>query len=173
MSQESDKIKRDRSSGQERRGSPRYPFTATCEAVETRSGVRVAGRMSDIGRGGCYIDTIGPLPVGSDVTLRVNRDNESFKTTAKVVFSQMGMGMGLAFTNGAPEQLWILEKWLGDLSGEMPSLPSSPEHEEPESATRIPAQDPVFVVNELILLLIRKGVVSEEEGKALLQKLLA
>src|SRR5580658_1083960 len=90
----------------ERRTAPRYPFTASTEAIETRSGARILGRTADLGRGGCYVDTISPFPVGTIVTIRINRLNQSFQAEGKVVFSQTGMGMGVAFTTSEPDQLW-------------------------------------------------------------------
>jgi hypothetical protein len=54
------------------------------------------GRTSDLGRGGCSIDTMGPFPVGTVLGIRINRENQTHTIEAPVVFSQAGMGMGLA-----------------------------------------------------------------------------
>jgi hypothetical protein len=64
------------------------------------------------------MDTICPFPTKADVTLTITRDKQSFKTQAKVVYSQIGMGMGLLFTTAQPEQLRQLGIWLGELGGE-------------------------------------------------------
>jgi hypothetical protein len=37
---------------------------------------------------------------------------------SKVVHSKTGMGMGLFFGHAEPDQLWVLEKWLGELTGD-------------------------------------------------------
>ena len=79
--------------GKERRTSPRYPFTATCDATEPKSGAKIIGRTSDLGRGGCYIDTIGPFPKGTSLVVRINRESQTLKMSAKVAFAQPGMGM--------------------------------------------------------------------------------
>jgi hypothetical protein len=90
------------------------------------------------------------------------------------VFAAAGMGMGLMFTTIDPEQLVVLEKWLAELSGET-SEPPIVEKESPiqkSAADVAPSHEQNYVLNELIIALMRKNVLSDLEGKALLQKLL-
>src|SRR5277367_5807431 len=101
----------------EKRSCPRYPFSPAVEAFDLQADTRIMGRLSDISRNGCYVDTINPFAKDASVTLTVARDNQSFKTQAKVVYSKMGMGMGLLFTTAEPEQLRVLGSWLNELSG--------------------------------------------------------
>jgi PilZ domain len=160
--------------GKERRVSPRYPFTATCDATEPKSHAKIIGRTSDLGRGGCYIDTIGPFPPGTPLVVRINRDGLTLTIEGKVAFSQPGMGMGLSFTKAAPDQHTLLDQWIAELSGEAVETPDAVaavvgQQEAPAKAVE---GQPMFVLNELILLLLQKGVLSDTEGKALLQKLL-
>ncbi len=107
-----------RVSSVERRNHPRYPFSATAEVVEIGSGARIQGRISDLGRGGCYIDSMSPLGVSSEVKIRIVDKSRMFVAQGKVVFASAGMGMGLMFTAIEPEQLLVLERWLAELSGE-------------------------------------------------------
>ncbi|HEY6388837.1 MAG TPA: hypothetical protein VIX91_24440 [Candidatus Acidoferrum sp.] len=37
------------------------------------------------------------------------------------MYSKIGMGMGLAFASIDPQQMGVLKKWLGELSGSAPS----------------------------------------------------
>lgn len=161
---------------QEQRASVRYPFTAEADVIDLQSNARLSARTSDLARGGCFIDTISTFPIGTKVSLRLTHERKTFTTLGRVVYAQQGMGMGLAFTPPEPDQLWILEKWLGKLSGELP-----PELDEEESvglAERSASPEPNangeagFVLNELIIALIRKRVLTDSEGKQLLQKLL-
>ncbi len=161
--------------GKERRTSPRYPFTATCDATEPKSGAKIIGRTSDLGRGGCYIDTIGPFPPGTNLVVRINRENQTLKIAAKVVFAQPGMGMGLAFGDAEPDQRAILDQWIAEQSGEpveRPNLSALDSGSSSPAGARIGEIHPLYVLNELILLLLQKGVLTETEGKSLLQKLL-
>ena len=160
--------------GKERRTSPRYPFTATCDATEPKSGAKIIGRTSDLGRGGCYIDTIGPFPPGTNLVLRINRESQTLKIAAKVVFAQPGMGMGLAFADAEPDQQALLDHWIAELSGEPVATPgpSTDSEASPSAGSKVSENQSLYVVNELILLLLQKGVLTEPEGKSLLQKLL-
>jgi hypothetical protein len=164
----------DRRVNRERRASPRYPFTATCDATEPKSGAKIPGRTSDLGRGGCYVDTIGPFPAGTDLLVRINREKETLKIPGRVIFSQPGMGMGVAFADAEPDQQLILDRWIAELSGEPIPKSGVATSSPPESrvSAKVSENQPLYVMNELILLLLQKGVLTEAEGKSLLQKLL-
>jgi PilZ domain len=155
----------------EKRSCPRYPFSPSVEAIDVKGKSRIVGRLSDIGRNGCYVDTISPFAAEAEVTLTITKEDQSFRTEAKVVYSQIGMGMGLLFTTAEPEQLRLLGVWLRELGGG--------KSETKEAAN--PAIQPVTVqsvdrelqnvVNELVSLLMRKNVVNDSEGQAILRKL--
>jgi len=158
----------------ERRTHARYPCTAAAEITDLGSGARINARTSDIGRGGCYVDTINPFPVGTAVKLRLSKDNQSFVAQAKVVYAMSGLGMGLAFTSADPEQLWTLQRWITELG--RTSAPE-PEARAPEpkawSAPEKQAKNMhYYVLNELIISLMSKGVLTDAEGKSMLEKLL-
>lgn len=163
-----------RRTGRERRTSTRYPFTATCDATEPKSHAKIIGRTSDLGRGGCYIDTIGPFPVGTVLVVRINREHQTLTFEGKVAFAQPGMGMGLAFTKVASDQQAILDEWIAELSGEpVEKQPVAPDENAPQAKPSSSNDSQAFfVMNELIMLLLQKGVLSDAEGKSLLQKLL-
>ncbi len=118
------------------------------------------------------MDTTNPFPVGTVVRLRLTKEKRSFEAQAKVVYSQVSMGMGLMFTAAEPQQLWILEKWLGELSGALPAGPEAPEQEEQAPAKESLKEEEHYVLHELVIALMRKGVLTEVEGKAMLRKLL-
>jgi hypothetical protein len=163
-------------SQEDRRGDPRFPLSTSADVIDPNGDVHVKGRTTDIAKQGCYVDTINPFPPKSTVTLRIMRDNESFETQAKVVYSQLGMGMGLSFTTTEPDQLHMLERWLGELSGELP--PPEPDKPAPplqfeigEGPVQLVDQDARDVLSELILVLSRKGAISGHEGNVILQRL--
>ncbi|HXN52402.1 MAG TPA: PilZ domain-containing protein [Candidatus Acidoferrum sp.] len=159
----------------ERRKHPRYASSATAELVEIGSGARIHGRISDLGRGGCYIDAMSPFGVGSEVKIRIVDENRTFLAQARVVFGAAGMGMGLMFTAIDPEQLLVLERWLAELSGGARPEPLVVKQEalsQKATADKAPNHEQNYVLSELIIALMRKNVLSDLEGKALLQKLL-
>jgi hypothetical protein len=155
----------------ERRRAPRYQFTTTVELVDLKSRMRVQARTSDLSRGGCYVDTSSPLPVDSTVKIRLTKDDRSFAVEARVVYSLPGMGMGLAFTSADPEQVAVLQRWIGELSGELPPELSAPESAE-RSRVAKGSDNASSALGALIFELMRQRVLSNEKGKAMLDQLL-
>jgi hypothetical protein len=77
--------------GDRRRQHMRYPFSASLEAVEIQSKARLSGRISDLNRGGCYVDTITALIVGATLKIRLTHDDKFFESKAIVTSSSAGM----------------------------------------------------------------------------------
>lgn len=154
----------------EGRGFPGYPFSTTAEAIDIQGNTKITGRTADIAQKGCYIDTISPFAPKSTVALRISRDNESFETRATVVYSQAGMGMGLVFTTSEFDQLQVLDMWLAELSGNTECPVDSPPLR--FDVTQNNGQVSERVLVDMILLLIHKAVITDAEGKTMLQKLL-
>lgn len=157
----------------ERRTSSRVPFTAEITAVEQRSQASVVSRTSDLSKGGCYVDTMTPFPVGTEMHIRLTRSNTSFHAKANVIYSQIGMGMGLAFTDIAPAQRVVLQKWLAELRDDLPGPTVSDESvaygqrqgkDEPKSGA-------VLALEELVVLLAEKHLINEDESEAILHRL--
>src|SRR5271154_739393 len=159
---------------EERRTHPRYHFTAAVEALDHNHRTRMNARTSDIGRGGCYVDTYCPFPLKTGVKLRLTNEKSSFVAEATVVYSQIGMGMGLEFTAIEPQQTSVLDKWIGELSGSGPmQFAGLEEHHNSNGHTSaVPHKETGYVLNELIVALMRKGTLTEEEGKTMLLRLL-
>ncbi|MFZ0980999.1 MAG: PilZ domain-containing protein [Candidatus Acidiferrales bacterium] len=101
----------------ERRRNPRYPFMADVEIIDLESATTITARTSDFSRGGCYVDMLNPLPEDTLVRLRVTKSQQTFETQAKVVYSSVGMGMGLMFGALDMTQRVVLERWLTQLCG--------------------------------------------------------
>ncbi|HEV2521902.1 MAG TPA: PilZ domain-containing protein [Candidatus Acidoferrales bacterium] len=155
----------------ERRRHLRFPFTASVEVIESESHAKVTGRTADLGLGGCYVDTINPLAVGTVVKIRLTKDQVTFEADGKVVFSQAGMGMGVAFLSAVPQQFRIFQKWLSQLTGESVSEQGTKEKEETNAGVANAANHENLVLGELVIALMRKQVLTDEEGKTMLQKL--
>lgn len=157
------------SSPAERRRNLRFPFSATVEAVETKSGTKVTGRTTDLGLGGCYVDTLSPFPVGTEAKIRIMRESETFEAQARVVYSLMGMGMGLAFVSAQPKQVKLFQRWVQEISGQG----GAPEHQQEAQVKRVEQTQTLqnVVLSDLILTLIQKKILTEREGKDLLHKL--
>jgi c-di-GMP-binding flagellar brake protein YcgR len=101
----------------ERRRNPRFPFMADVEIVDLESGITMTAHTSDFSSGGCYVDTLNPLPEGSVVKLRLTKWQQTLETQAKAVHSSHGLGMGLMFGMLNAAQRAIVESWLTQLCG--------------------------------------------------------
>ena len=160
--------------GPERRTQTRFPFTAGAEVYELQTKIRITGRCSDLSSGGCYVDTLNPFAVGSEVTIRVKRNSLEFEAAAVITYAHPQMGMGITFTKVTPEHQGVLRSWIAELGGELPQdrPVSTPASELPAAAVAGDDAKMRPVLNELITLLVRRKVIAENEGVELLRMML-
>jgi hypothetical protein len=155
----------------ERRIAERHMFTASAEVVELVSGARFCTRTTDLGPGGCFVDTTVPFPVGSKLRIALQKGKNTFQTNGTVVYSQVGLGMGIAFEDHDAEQRLALAEWLADITGDchilqevtrtaqtLGSGPASHRSAEWTSLVR------------LVRLMIGKGILTEAEGTSVLHE---
>jgi hypothetical protein len=143
----------------EKRSTPRFPLSAGAEAFAIKANLQITGRLSDLGRKGCYMDTISPLALNAVVILTIN-----------------AMGMGLMFTATEPDQLRVLELWLNELSGGVvvepePPAPAVPTFEAPAEIASGADQELRDIVRERMVLLNRKRIVGDAEAMARMRKI--
>lgn len=150
----------------ERRSAVRYQLTVSAEVIELKSGTRFSTRTTDLGPGGCFVDTLMPLPVGSDVNIRLYKDNMSIEASGTVTFSQAGLGMGIAFAEMPPEKQMAFDAWLAELTMVRPAsfethrfAPRSVHGRDKSSA----------LAHRLIRLLVKRNLITEAEATALLE----
>jgi len=149
----------------ERRGSHRHSVTASAEVIELSSGARFSTRTTDLGPGGCFVDTMTPFPVGASVRVSIRRGDTNFQTAGSVVYSQAGLGMGIAFAELNPTQSGALRDWLTELTGGKQLLQDSPKAFQPGAQGKL--GDRAALVR-LVRLMITKGFLTEAEGAAVL-----
>ena len=98
----------------ERRSAPRHAMVLTAEVVELPRGAKLSARTADISRTGCYIDTLNPIPQGSEIRLRITHGAEIFEALGRVVYVSYGLGMGISFVSVEEEQLAKLDRWFSE-----------------------------------------------------------
>jgi PilZ domain len=103
-----------------RRANPRYAFFAEAEAT-LGDGTAVPAQVSELSSRGCYIDTLEPIPIGTEVRLRISNGTSSCEVPGKVIYMHSGYGMGIfgmgvVFGNVPTDQLKPLNDWLRDLA---------------------------------------------------------
>ncbi len=98
--------------GQERRRTPRFPFVATAEVVDTSSGTGVTARVSELSLYGCYIDMTNPLPEGTSIMVKIYSGGRHLDAAGKVVYSAPNLGIGVSFHDVGVHSLIVLKEWL-------------------------------------------------------------
>jgi hypothetical protein len=102
----------------EKRRDPRSLLVLAVEVIELPRGARLGGRTSDICLSGCYIDTLNPVPKGSELRIRITHHNEVFECLGNVVYVSPGLGMGVMFETVAAEEQAKLDRWLNSANEE-------------------------------------------------------
>jgi hypothetical protein len=102
-------------SGRDRRKVPRYGLVAIAELSDPEEGKLVSGKVTQISRSGCYVDTPKTFPVGTSLKVIISHDQRTFVAKANIIHVQEQMGMGIAFLDPAEDQLSVLDSWFTDL----------------------------------------------------------
>ena len=91
---------------------PRYSVLAVAELRESGGTACIVGRMTEVSRKGCYVNTPSTLPLNSPLKLVISCDDETFITNGKVIYVHERIGMGIVFVDTPEDQLSILYSWL-------------------------------------------------------------
>jgi hypothetical protein len=97
------------------RRTPRYPFYASADIIESTTQTKMNARTSELSRFGCYLDMLNPFPIGMSVNIVIRYQEQAFEAQGRVIYSQRNMGMGVAFDAAKLESSEILDKWLEGL----------------------------------------------------------
>jgi hypothetical protein len=148
----------------ERRRVERLSLTLAAELIELPAGARIAGRMSDCCLFGCFVDTINTFPDGTRIRLRLRKGNEMFEAEGVVAYSQLRLGMGIAFTLISQENRQVLESWMArGIDQQIHGI--APMSSEPEFRTATSKSDQF---EKLVHLLVVKGILKDAEVRELL-----
>ncbi|MGB6547106.1 MAG: PilZ domain-containing protein [Candidatus Acidiferrales bacterium] len=95
---------------------PRYTFVGVAEVTDTASQKCTVGKIAELSRKGCFVDTTCPLPLGTPLKLVISTDQDTFATNGKVIYVREATGMGVAFVDPSAEKLKVLDAWLASRS---------------------------------------------------------
>ncbi len=103
-----------------KRVHPRFTFSADAEAT-LKDGTIIPAQLFELSSHGCYIDTIQAIPVGSEMTLRIESGLNHCELPAKVIYAHSGygmgvFGMGVAFGELSAEQRLAIDTWISELA---------------------------------------------------------
>ena len=96
----------------ERRRTPRFPFTATVEVIETGAPAGIAARVTELSLYGCYVEISNPLAKGAHAVLKIYSEGRYFESQGTALYSRPSHGMGVGFLNVNPHYLTVLKRWL-------------------------------------------------------------
>jgi hypothetical protein len=104
-----------------RRANPRFSFFAEAE-VTLDDGTSVLGQISELSSRGCYIDMLQPLPIGTELRLRISDGTSSSELPGKVIYMHSGgglgiFGIGVLFGEMTVREYSALDMWLRELAG--------------------------------------------------------
>lgn len=94
------------------RTTPRFAFIAEAEIV----GARDCARVSELSARGCYVDSINPLPKGTELNIRIRYGCSTCEFPGTVIYTHAGFGMGVVFGELSTEQRATLDVWLDELA---------------------------------------------------------
>lgn len=160
----------------EKRQHARVPVSIGVEIVDTRTHVRITGRATDFGVGGCYVDTMSTFAEGTPVDVFLHWHGRTLQMRALVSYVVNGrsIGMGLSFTGSSAEAGATLLDWVTGSSSRSPQK-SSPRAEPKTGSTSevepIRGQGLENTIGELLALLVHKRVLTETEGAQLRDKI--
>ena len=80
----------------------------------------LSGKVTEIGRNGCYVETLNAIPVGTFLKVVVFHDQHTFVTNGKIIYIHERDGMGVEFIDPPQDQLKILDSWLAELPSASP-----------------------------------------------------
>jgi hypothetical protein len=147
----------------EHRRFSRYPCTGVAEILQSgrHSG---HGTVSKISRSGCYIETAQPLPLGTEVQLRLTIADTGLYVGAKVVCTDPLTGVGMEFMVVPPDQgnklAQIIEKiTVPDLSRAVLQA----ERMQPNTVFRITRETAPDILAKIVERINEKGVLTRQE----------
>ena len=115
---------------EEKRADQRFSFFADAE-VTLYDGTSVPTQLAELSSRGCYIGTLLPIPVGTDIHLHISDGIRTCELQGKVVYlhSSSGLGifgMGVQLENMAAQQRSVIDAWLRDLAAKRTAAPLNP-----------------------------------------------
>jgi hypothetical protein len=86
-------------------------YTYFLDVVLESSSGKLEARISEIGVGGCYFDTIATVPTGEEVVFKFGPPfDENLRFTGTVAYVFPGMGFGVKFTNLTDEHQAVIQE---------------------------------------------------------------
>lgn len=152
----------------DRRSSERVSLSAIAELIDLSTKLHRTARVADISLHGCYVDAINVYPVGARVRISILHSDVQLDAFGVVTYSMPGMGMGVNFTDLPPEMESVIQRWITEIKG---TGAQEFDHSDIDLSMRSLPRAERLLLGRLISLLVRKGVLTRDEGSDLLSEL--
>lgn len=111
---------------QNRRRWARHKMSFPMELRDERVNTPIRVNASDVSGNGCYVETILPIPIGTNLKVDFWIESEKITTSAIVRTCDPGVGMGIEFIGLSPHDRERFHKHLDKLD---PRISGSAEHD--------------------------------------------
>jgi hypothetical protein len=102
-----------------RRRYPRHKISLPLELRDERVGTPMRINATDVSGNGCYVESILPLPVGTNLRVEFWLDAERVSITAVVRTCDPGVGNGIEFTGLPPNGKERMQAYLDAIDPQM------------------------------------------------------
>ncbi len=128
----------------ERRRFPRYAVRGDAEIYVADSAFPVHGKLTDLGRAGCFVEMLPGITLDTKVTLVLQLSQRKIRIQGVVKSVLTSFGLGIEFLHIEPEDLQRLEELLAALEQGIALPPTAPPTAPPpaESPAATAAIDP-------------------------------
>ena len=106
---------------EERRRHPRFHCSGTASMWEQGQEFAISARVNEVSLGGCYIEMMSPMRLGTSVRLELAVNRRSINLEGIVRYSQPNFGMGVEFTKILPGEAEKLHGVIAEMSGAVAS----------------------------------------------------
>ena len=107
----------------------RYERTKTAVEVELYSDQHTTpprSKTADLSLGGCYLEMMFTLPVGTKLKLALWLDDVKLNVDGVIVTRDVQVGNGIQFTSMSAEDSARLQQYLADVSDKPPAIGTGP-----------------------------------------------
>lgn len=74
--------------------------------------MRMATRVTELSKQGCYLDTLNPFPEDTIALVKISSGDAVFETKVRVVYAHSNLGVGLVFLEPDPKNMEVLNGWI-------------------------------------------------------------
>ncbi len=104
------------SKGTERRKHPRLKCMNSVELYPEGESTKIWGKAADLSVGGCFVEMPMPLREGANLKIILWIKDEKLLAKGKVISSRPGFGVGVQFSEIAPEDAARLKQFLQSIT---------------------------------------------------------